>query len=328
MIYPKFLQANDTIGICPLSAGCGDKVEEFEESLDILKNEGYKIKITESVLSDKKVAASAKQRAKELDEVVTDKDVDFIMLAAGGDVQMETLPYINFEHIKENPKWITGMSDPTNLLYPVTTGLDIATIYGFNGGGYHNDNSLDQQNNLKMIKGEMIKQETFKKYYSFLDLIKEIDNPQDVKWMSSDEELHLKGRCIGGCIDVIGKLIGTEYDHTKDFIEKYKDDGIIWYFDNFALSAFNMYLTLLQMKFAGYFKYCKGVLIGRTAFPSNMDSEVILEYEEAYKKALEGIPYIYDMDIGHTKPKMTMINGALIDVKYKDHQGEISFKLQ
>lgn len=328
MIYPKFLKANDTIGICALSAGCGDKIAEFEDSLAVLKKEGYKVKESPSVRSVKKVAAGARKRSQELDEMILDKDVDVIMLAAGGDLQIETMPHINFEHIKENPKWLCGLSDPTNLLYPVTTGLDIATIYGFNGGGYNSEYHKEQINNLKYIKGDLIKQTSYKKYTSFLDLIKGNDIQKDVKWLGSKEEMNLKGRCIGGCIDAIAKLVGTKYDHTNEFIERYKDDGIIWYFDNFALSAYNMYLTLLQFKYAGYFKHCKGVLIGRTAFESNQDSDVINSYAQAYKKALKGIPYIYEMDIGHTKPRMTMINGALIDVKYKDNKGSIKFTLK
>ena len=43
MIYPKFLNSGDTIGICAPSAGVGKKINEFEKSLNTLKKEGYKI---------------------------------------------------------------------------------------------------------------------------------------------------------------------------------------------------------------------------------------------------------------------------------------------
>ena len=55
-----------------------------------------------------------------LDELVKDEDVDMILCAAGGDFMLEMMPYVNFDHIRENPKWICGMSDPTNLLFTVT----------------------------------------------------------------------------------------------------------------------------------------------------------------------------------------------------------------
>lgn len=39
----------------------------------------------------------------------------------------------------------------------------------------------------------------------------------------------MKGRIIGGCIDVILSLIGTKHDKINQFIEKYKNDRIIFF---------------------------------------------------------------------------------------------------
>lgn len=326
MIYPKFIKKNDTIGIVALSAGVGKKIDEFDESINILHKQGYKTIETDSVRVNGEVANTPSIRAKELDELVTNKDVDMIMCAAGGDVQFETLPYINYKHIKANPKWIMGASDPTNLVFTVTTMLDIATLYGFNAGSYSNNPSKAQNNNLNIIKGNLVSQHSFKQYITFLDEIQGNEVYHDVKYLGSN--IKTSGRCIGGCLDCIGKIIGTKYDYVSKFINKYKDDGIIWYLDNFALSAYNTYLTLLQMKYAGYFKYTKAILIGRVAFPSNSDSTLVTDYSKVYKDALKDIPYVYEMDIGHTYPSFTMINGAIINVDIKNGKGKIDFELK
>ena len=326
MIYPKFIKEGDTIGICPLSAGVGHKLDEYDESLSVLKQAGYKIKETKSVRNNNPRAAGSKVRAKEFDELVCDKDVDFINLVSGGDYQLETVPYINYEHIKNNPKWIMGYSDPTNILFPTTTLLDIATMYGENGGGFKINGNKCQKVNLEYMKGNLLTQKSYKNYCNALDIYQ--DNPHydnKVNWLSK-KEVDVSGRCIGGCFDVIEKLIGTPYDGTKDFIERYKEDGIVWYFDVFSMSSFNFYLSLLQMKLAGYFKYSKAVLIGRVAIP-NIDNEN-LDYIKAADKALGKIPHIMEMDIGHSDPRMTLINGAIINVKYKDGKGSISFNLK
>ena len=34
--------------------------------------------------------------------------------------------------IRNHPKWLQGYSDPTGLLFTITTNLDIATIYADN----------------------------------------------------------------------------------------------------------------------------------------------------------------------------------------------------
>ncbi len=321
MIYPNFLKKNDTIGISALSAGVGKKLDDYQKSLDIL-TKYYKIKETNSVRNNALVSNEASIRAKELDELVLDDEVKMIMCAAGGDGQIETLPYINYEHIKKHPKWLTGASDPTNLLFPVTTMLDIATIYGFNGGSYYGE--ISEEANLSILSGNIIKQFSYPKYRSFIDAIKGNEIYHNVYYKG---EIETRGRIIGGCIDCIAKIIGTKYDYVNSFIDKYQEDGIIWYFDNFALSAFDMYLTLLQFKNAGYFRNTKAILFGRIAFPNTENSEYIKDYNEAYKKALDDIPYISEMDIGHTRPTFTIINGSIANIKIKDGHGEISQEL-
>ena len=66
-----------------------------------------------------------------------DKDVDMIMAATGGDFLFDILPHLNPSIIQENIKWIMGASDPTGLVYPITTKYDIATLYGENAGDYY-----------------------------------------------------------------------------------------------------------------------------------------------------------------------------------------------
>ena len=108
MLYPKFIKKEDTIGICAPSAGVGKKLEEFELSNEVLASRGFHVKETASVRVNSERSASAKKRAKELDELVTDRNVDAILCAAGGDFMLEMMPYVDFDHIKENPKWMCG----------------------------------------------------------------------------------------------------------------------------------------------------------------------------------------------------------------------------
>ena len=90
-----------------------------------------------------------------------------VMCAAGGDFVLEMLPYVNSENIVNNPKWIMGASDPTSLLYYVTTKFDIATLYGHNAGSYDAIN-LDKSNliSLEYLKGNLIKQDSYPLYES------------------------------------------------------------------------------------------------------------------------------------------------------------------
>ena len=130
MIYPTILQKGDTIGIAAPSAGVGEKLEDFDKSLNILHEEGFKTKETKSVRTPLTRSADAKTRGEELTSLFTDEEVNMVMAAAGGDFLNEMIPYADFETMKQHPKWMMGASDPTGVLYPYTTVYDVATMYG------------------------------------------------------------------------------------------------------------------------------------------------------------------------------------------------------
>lgn len=198
------------------------------------------------------------------------------------------------------------------------------------------DESMYLRDNLRFLKGENPVQETSEKHLGCAPFLAErikFDTP--TVWKSNTGAIHTTGRCIGGCIDVLKDLIGTPYDGASLFVDRYGEkDGIIWYFDNFALSAEMLYRTFLQMKYAGWFRFTKAVLLGRTLFEK---SESGMTYDEAVERAFGGvgqkempwppqIPVIWEADIGHTIPHMTMINGAILRLDYEGGRGTMAYQ--
>lgn len=326
MFYPKFLEKNDVIGICAPSAGVGKKIDDFNTSISILQKD-YQIIESEHVRVHDERGGSAQERGNEINALFSNNEIDFVMCAAGGDFLIEMLPYISFETLKNHPKWLMGFSDPTSILYAYTTLYDVATIYGANAGSYDITPLPEHlQNNLEIIRGNLIPQHSFKRYQKAKPWEVEGFQPDsDVDTKCTHGDIHVKGRCIGGCIDALKDLIGTKFDGTKDFISRYKQDGFVWYFDNFSLSAECLYRTLLQMQYAGWFDYTKAIIIGRTLIES---SETGMSYNDIYSHSFLNIPIIYQADIGHTMPSFTMINGAMIDLQYKEKQVHIQFSLE
>ena len=326
MIYPEFLKENDLIGITAPSAGVGHKIESFEKSLNTIKNNGFRIIETQNVRVNNYVSSSAEERVNQLKELINNDEVKLIACATGGDFLIEILPLLNLEEIIRKPKWIMGYSDPTNLLHFITTKYDIATIYGRSAGSY-DQNILHKslEDNLQILKGNIVEQKSFELYEK--ERNEEIDGynlTEKVYWENLNGEFNEQGRIIGGCLDCLRFIFGTKYDYTLQFIEKYKEDGIIWYFDVFSMSSEDVYGTLFQMKELGWFKYTKGIIFGRVLFPS----EFSLSYQECIKRAFKDIPIIFNADIGHISPKMTIINGAIAKIECKDGKGKINFELR
>lgn len=326
MIYPEFLCEGNTVGICAPSAGVGDKITSFEHSEERFRERGWKVRETAHVRLSSQRGGTAEERGSEVTELFEDEKTDAVLSAAGGDFLYEVLPYIDWDAIRNHPKWMAGASDPTSILYTITTKLDIATIYGFNAGSFDAEElSPYEVAALDFLEGKLPVQHSSEMHAEIADFLPEYngcDTP--TIWYANRNSIQTSGRCIGGCIDVLKDLIGTRYDGTREFIRRYADDGIIWYFDDFSLSAEAFYRTLLQMRYAGWFEHTRAILIGRVLFKS---SETGMSYEEAIDRALCDIPTIREADIGHTVPGFTMINGAVMNLDYAEGKGTISFQL-
>ena len=336
MIYPKFIKENDIIGITAPSDGvtAESKLRRLDNAIKNFEQLGFNIKETKNVRTSVKGRSStSKERASELESLYEDKEVNAIITSGGGDFLLEMLSELDFNTIKDNPKWLQGYSDPTGLLFTITTNLDIATVYSDNFKTFGMEpwhKSLE--NNLEILKGNIIEQTSFSKYEEDKKLITGLEPfnlTKKVYWknLNNEEVINIKGRMIGGCLDLITELFGTRFDKTKDFLEKYKDDGIIWYFDVCELSSESLIRTLWKLKDNGYFKYTKGILFSRVyACNSYYD----ISYEEAIYESLKdlNIPIIINADIGHVSPRMTIINGAIATITSSKGKGKIKFELK
>ena len=350
MNYPQFLKKGDVIGICAPSGGIvgEEKITKLELAEEQLENMGYKILETESVRKEERGrSASGEQRAKEFMELLENQNVKSIIFATGGDFLIEMLDFLDFEKIRFlEPKWMQGFSDITGISFLFNTILDIPTIYCQTIKDYA---MVPLYRNLKdalrLQEGEEVVQKSFEKCEKVVDfriednkqktndifennseilqkdtvdieeLKKGYDLTEKVIWKNifGQGRIEMKGRSIGGCLDCIKSFIGTKYDRVNEYIEKHKNDGIIWFLEVFEMNTPELYRTLWQMKNAGYFKYCNGIIFGRSLFIRN---DYDINFNDTVKEVLKDldIPVICDADIGHVAPQMAIVNGAILEI--------------
>ena len=328
MIYPEFLKVGDTVGICAPSSAIGEEdFAEFDLSLSHFRSRGWSVKETASVRTGLDESAPPEIRGAELNQLLKDDSVKAIVCASGGDFLISMLPYVDAEALKSSPKWIQGYSDPTSLLYYVTTALDIATVYGVNAGGFWMQKLHPSlSDGLRILGGDIPTQHSFYLYEKDRSGRNGGYNlTERVEWLTPNGDVNVNGRLLGGCLDCIADVIGTRYDRTLDFIERYRDDGIIWYFDIFAMKAEAVHNTLFKMKDMGYFDNARGFLFGRVMFPGSF---LGMSYIEAAKKILGDAPTVFDADVGHIPPKMTLINGAMAHLEAFGGKGSLEMFLE
>jgi muramoyltetrapeptide carboxypeptidase LdcA involved in peptidoglycan recycling len=334
MIYPEYLKKGNILGITAPSDGNKKETDfiRLDYGKEQIKKRGYDVLETAHVrTSNKGRSTDARTRAKELEELINDDSVKWIISAKGGDYLLEMLPLVDFNRIKANPKWIQGYSDNTGLMYTITTLCDIATLYGCN----FNDFGMEvwhkaMEDNLQLVEGNIDTVHSYDQYEDgFYDRVTglegyHLDKPVCWRNLQGKDVINMSGRLLGGCLDVLLHIAGTRFDKTREFIEKYKEKGILWYLESFALESEDLTLGLWQLKEAGWFQYTKGFIFGRPAF-FNPDSEI--SYEEAVLSVLGElqVPIILDADIGHKAPQMTIVNGAMAKVHSKDGKGTVSY---
>lgn len=341
MKFPAFLKKGDKIVLTALSNGVRkndvNRINKFNKAKENLEQEGFVVEMQDHCLKYRMYkSASGKVRGHKFNEAYLDKDSKMVLNVAGGDFEFESVPYINYKKIKESePKWVQGYSDSTHITFLMTTLCDVASSYSIGLSEYGTHFFSEQaRNNLDLLEGKKMIQHNYEMCNQVNRDDEDIyampvyDTKVEWKALKNEEEINISGRLIGGCQDVINTIVGTKYDKVRKFIHKYKDDGIIWYLETFSATPASFMISLNQLKEAGYFKYCKGIVFGRPLF---YNTEYIdISYEKAIKSVLGklNIPIIYNADIGHVKPMITLINGSITTFKYKKGKCEIITELR
>ncbi len=324
--YPYNLKRGDTIGLTATSSAVN--LQKIDKAIEHIEQLGYNIIETRSVRNPniKCVSADAKVRANEFIALWKNDDVKMIIQARGGEFLMETIPYIDEQFKKENLqdicKWVRGYSDITGLLFYLTTHYNIATIECDNLSNYAmeplhksllkpfeavSNKEIFIQENYDMWQSEENENDTS---YQF-----NLNQKSKCKELSGLNDVHFTGRLIGGCLDVLSIYRGTRWDNVSNWINQFKNEGIIWHLENCGYNAADVYRLLWEMREQEWFKYVKGFLIGRTYSAQNVED---FTYFDALQKGIGilNVPVIYDLDIGHQLPQWTLINGSFATVDF------------
>ena len=194
--------------------------ERFKRGVKFFESLGFIVKCGKHVLDkDGMTSASARERADDINSLIVDPEVSILMATIGGDYSAEILPYLDWKCIQENKKSLIGYSDITVLLHAIGIKTKQVVFYG---------PTLMTEFSEYPIPPNMSKE-------SFLKIF---DNREDIVISSSEFLLekgpdwglppiernhfcpvfpktirsgHTSGIVLGGCIESLGRLRGTEF---------------------------------------------------------------------------------------------------------------------
>jgi len=329
--YP-ILTDNATIGVTAPSSGVEKELHHLIHSAkERFEREGHVLVTGDTAWTqDKAKSAPAIERAAEFTSMMQNPEIDMILPPWGGELLIEILEHIDFDALPG--KWVLGYSDTSLLLFAMTLKTGMATAHGVNlvdlRGEYSDETTAMWKQVLMTIQGETVEQYSSKKYQLEWDhanptpCVYNLTEPTEWK-TTSEEEVHVEGRLLGGCIDIIRNVVGTPFGDVASFQIRFLDDEpILWYFENCDMKTADLRRALVQMRLAGWFDNTSGVLFGRSPANGPVENYTV---EDVYQELAEElqVPVVYDVDCGHVPPQMTLINGAHASVQVANGKGTV-----
>ena len=114
----------------------------------------------------------------------------------------------------------------------------------------------------------------------------------------------------------------------EEFLERYPDEPILWFFESCDLNVFDMERVLWRLAHCGWFSRVGGFLIGR---PLHFDEALFgLDQYAAVLHRLKQyrVPIIMDADFGHLPPALPLINGALATAERAGNRLQLRYEFR
>ena len=329
MIKPKKLKKGDKVAVVSLSwGGLGDDnlIHKFHIAKNRLENDfGLEVVCMPHALKGTDfVKDHPELRAKDLMDAFADTSISGIICAIGGDDTIRTLPFINFQTIKNNPKIFMGYSDST-INHFMMNKADIVSFYGPSIMA-----EFGEYVEMLDYTSSAVKDILFGNWDKYVLRPSPVWSDDFIPWQESNidtphvmkKDVHgyeiingtgiAKGRLLGGCIDVFMMMNGTEIwpalDGWKDtilFIETSEDK---------PSPEFVKY-TLRNLAAQGILKVINGIIVGKPQGEVYYDEyKSVIKEVVAEEERLTELPIIYNVNFGHAKPVTIIPYGIMAEL--------------
>lgn len=329
MIKPQKLNKGDKIATVSLSwGGAGDAgvIERYKIAKKRIE-EKFGLEVVEmpnTLKGSEYLYKNPKARAEDMMQAFSDKEIKGVFSNIGGDETVRLLPYIDFDVIKNNPKIFMGYSDTTaNHFMCYKAGL--ASFYGpsvidaFAENVEMHDYTVRWINKV-LFSSEIIGEIEASSYWTseFLDW----GNPENnkIKRKLNDNKGYellqgsgkVKGKLIGGCIEVIEMIKATEiwpgnveWQDKILFLETSEDkpspEWTKYWLRNYGA--------------IGIFDKIRGIVVGKPK-----DETYYEDYKKEYLRVIRDefgktdLPVLYNMNFGHTAPMCILPFGVEAEI--------------
>lgn len=287
---PRALQRGDTIGIVAPSRPVLEP-DQYNRGKEVLRSFGFRLREGRTVrLRSGWSAGTPEQQATDIHRMFADPQVKAIIAQAGGGSAIHVLPHLDYELIAQQPKPFIGMSDVTtyHLALYTQSGLvgfhmdDLTFGLGLN---YAQASPAVQALAAELFVGLLTRPEPPGEIPSY--------HARRVAWQAG----HAEGPLIGGCLQVLCRLLGTPYFPPLAAFE-----GALFFWEDTGQSIYSIDRLLWQLRLAGVLERIAGMLIGTVSeADEGVVSRPVPTLREVVAEATRGYnyPIVAGMEFGH-----------------------------
>ena len=343
-ILPPALEKGDKVAVAATSSGVQKFPQVIDKGVERLEERfGLEPVVFDNVHKDTEYLNShPKEKAEAFMQAFEDPEIKGVIALTGGDEQLRILKHLEDDRLTENPTRFYGISDNTNL-HTYLWNLGIQSFYG---GQILDDllaeGEIGEYTYSYLEKaffedelGELKPSERFTDEY--FDLFQEeiVDDRErfesvDWKFWNFDGET-VGGRLFGGCFNIIKDQIMVE----KYLPEEENLEGSILMLETSEVNPDiqNIKWCLINMGERGLLQKFSAILVARPMRESLHGEKTVEEKKEYHENQTQTIkeqiqrycpdtPAVFNVDFGHTHPKIPLKLGGKLKINPKKERIE------
>ena len=300
-IVPPYLTAGDTIAIAAPARSVTEA--QIQGAIDFMQAQGFNVYIDPELhLTHHQFSGDDAQRAKVFNRLLANPDIKAIWCARGGYGCARMVDAIDWQLLKQQPKWIAGFSDVTVLLNHAYKASSVATLHSSMPVFMHgkSDQDLRDVQTAFMSLAQALKGQT-----------QAIEIPTATAIILSD----FSGEIIGGNLSVLYSIMASASE--VDWANK------ILFIEDLDEYYYHIDRMILALKRASKLNGLKALLVG--SFIQMHDHTIPFGYSvnEIIKMHCQdfGYPILFDVNVGHHLQNICLPFGVHAEFK----QGILTF---
>lgn len=326
LIIPPRLKKGDQVAIVSLSwGGAGDPgiLSRYQIAKQRLEDVfGLQVVTMPHALKGSEfVAAHPELRAKDWMDALKDPKIKAIFSAIGGDDTIRLMPYVSYDVIRENPKVFMGFSDTTvNHLMMYRAGVQsyygpaVLTCFAENIAMSDEVKQavfqvlFDQPKTIELLPVKAWTSEFLPWHIEENNLIARKMNPDTKGFEVLQGHGQVEGHMLGGCVEVLDSLRGTELWPTLD---QWQNAILCLETSEETMSPFALLMVLRSWRATGILDVIKGVCVAKPYDETHYEAykEVFIQVF-AKEMSRPDLPILYNLPFGHTSPMLVVPYGC------------------